>query len=74
MPQSLVFLQVRGSGVSEVPDDPATYRCDRMVQDVEALRRHLMIERMDLIAHSQAGDLGLITRHVILNTYPASPW
>ena len=58
--RSLVFLQLRGSGVSEVPDDPATYRCDRMVEDVEALRRHLMLERMDVIAHSQAGDLGLM--------------
>ncbi|WP_308365181.1 MULTISPECIES: alpha/beta fold hydrolase [unclassified Streptomyces] len=58
--RSLVFLQLRGSGVSEVPDDPATYRCDRMVEDVEALRHHLMLERMDLIAHSQAGDLGLM--------------
>ena len=35
--RSLVFLQLRGSGVSEVSDDPATYRCDRMVEDVEAL-------------------------------------
>lgn len=58
--RSLVFLQLRGSGESEVPQDTATYRCDRMVEDVEALRRHLMLERMDLIAHSQAGDLGLM--------------
>src|ERR1700676_4597734 len=58
--RSLVFLQLRGSGVSEVSDDPATYRCGRMVEDVEALRRHLMLERMDVIAPSQAGDLGLM--------------
>jgi pimeloyl-ACP methyl ester carboxylesterase len=58
--RSLVFLQLRGSGVSEVPADPISYRCDRMVEDVEALRRHLKLDRMDLIAHSQAGDLGLM--------------
>ncbi len=58
--RSLVFLQLRGSGESDVPDDPATYRCDRMVEDVEALRQHLMLEQMDLVAHSQAGDLGLM--------------
>jgi len=58
--RSLVFLQLRGSGVPDIPDDPATYRCDRMMEEFEALRRHLELERMDLIAHSQSGDLALM--------------
>ncbi|MBY8885101.1 alpha/beta hydrolase [Streptomyces sp. PTM05] len=55
----LVMLDARGTGGSGVPADPATYRCDRLVDDVEALRRHLGLERMDLLAHSAAGDLAL---------------
>src|ERR671927_369899 len=34
----LVLLDLRGTGASAVPVDPATYRCDRLVDDVEALR------------------------------------
>jgi len=58
--RSLIFLELRGSGESEVPADPTTYRCDRMVEDLEALRAHLGLDQMDLLAHSQAGDLGLL--------------
>ncbi len=56
----LIKLDTRGSGESAVPEDPATYRCDRLVDDVEALRDHLGLERMDLLAHSAAGNLGLL--------------
>ncbi|MFB6439420.1 alpha/beta fold hydrolase [Streptomyces sp. NPDC056411] len=55
----LVLLDLRGTGDSEVPADPASYRCDRQVADVEALRAHLGLERVDLLAHSAAGDLAL---------------
>ncbi|ROT31394.1 alpha/beta fold hydrolase [Micromonospora sp. HM5-17] len=55
--RTLLLLDLRGSGESAVPEDPATYRCDRMVDDVEAFRRHLGLERMDLLAHSAAGNL-----------------
>ncbi|CAL9419656.1 alpha/beta fold hydrolase [Streptomyces sp. enrichment culture] len=56
----LVLLDLRGTGASEVPQDPATYRCDRQVDDVEALRAHLGLETADLLAHSAAGDLALL--------------
>jgi proline iminopeptidase len=56
----LVRLDSRGSGDSAVPADPASYRCDRLVEDVDALRAHLGLERMDLLAHSAAGDLGVL--------------
>ncbi|WP_432001108.1 alpha/beta fold hydrolase [Streptomyces sioyaensis] len=42
------------------PADPAGYRCDRQVADVEALRRHLGGDRIDVLAHSAASDLALL--------------
>jgi pimeloyl-ACP methyl ester carboxylesterase len=56
----LVLLDLRGTGGSGVPADPATYRCDRQVADVEALRDHLGLERVDVLAHSAAGDLAIL--------------
>jgi pimeloyl-ACP methyl ester carboxylesterase len=56
----LVMLDLRGTGDSGIPADPATYRCDRQVPDVEALRDHLELDRVDLLAHSAAGDLAIL--------------
>ncbi|MEU2556490.1 alpha/beta hydrolase [Streptomyces sp. NPDC013313] len=56
----LALLDLRGTGDSGVPADPETYRCDRMVDDVERWRTHLGLERMDLLAHSAAGSLALL--------------
>ncbi|MBY8339415.1 alpha/beta hydrolase [Streptomyces spinosirectus] len=56
----LVLLDLRGTGDSAAPADPATYRCDRLVDDVEALRVHLGLERMDLLAHSAGGSLAML--------------
>jgi len=55
----LALLDLRGTGDSAVPADPASCRCDRLVDDVEALRRELGLERMDLLAHSAGGNLAL---------------
>src|SRR5437764_4527619 len=40
----LVLLDLRGTGDSAVPADPATYRCDRPVADGAALGAHLAPE------------------------------
>lgn len=58
--RQLVLLDLRGTGDSAVPDDTATYRCDRLVDDVEALRGHLGLEHIDLLAHSAAADLAAL--------------
>ncbi|MCX3290605.1 alpha/beta hydrolase [Streptomyces sp. NEAU-H22] len=58
--RQLVLLDLRGTGESEKPADPGTYRCDRLVDDVEALRRHLGLERMDVLAHSAGGSLAML--------------
>ncbi|MER6116634.1 alpha/beta hydrolase [Streptomyces sp. NPDC001743] len=58
--RQLIVLDLRGTGDSAMPDDVSTYRCDRLVDDVEALRRHLGTDRVDLLAHSAAGDLAAL--------------
>src|ERR1700710_347329 len=39
----LILPDYRGTGESETPTDSTSYRCDRLVDDVEALREHLAI-------------------------------
>jgi pimeloyl-ACP methyl ester carboxylesterase len=58
--RSLVLLDLRGTGESAIPADPATYRCDRQVDDVEALRVHLGLNRIDLLGHSAGAALALL--------------
>ncbi|GAA3446164.1 alpha/beta fold hydrolase [Planomonospora venezuelensis] len=56
----LVLPDLRGTGESAVPADPASYRCDRQVADVEALRLHLGLDRLDLAGHSAGAALALL--------------
>ncbi|MGW2744082.1 alpha/beta fold hydrolase [Streptomyces sp. NPDC001450] len=56
----LALLDLRGTGDSGVPGDPGTYRCDRLVDDVEVWRAHMGLEHMDLVAHSAAGSLAML--------------
>ncbi len=79
VPGELIRLDLRGSGESAVPDDAGTYRCDRQVPDVEALRRHLGHNRIDLLGHSAGASLAVtyaarhpdrIRRLVLLNPSP----
>jgi proline iminopeptidase len=58
--RSLVRLDLRGTGESAAPADPSTYRCDRQVDDVEALRVHLGLDRVDLLGHSAGGTLAVL--------------
>ena len=61
----LIVLDLRGSGRSAIPEDVASYRCDRLVDDVEALREHLGLDRLDLLAHSAGANLAAlyVARH-----------
>ena len=56
----LTLVDPRGTGESATPTDPASYRCDRLVDDVEALREHLGLARMNLLAHSAAANLAVL--------------
>lgn len=55
--RQLVMLDLRGTGRSAIPEDAGSYRCDRLVDDVEALREHLGRERVDLLAHCAGANV-----------------
>jgi proline iminopeptidase len=58
--RQLIMPDTRGTGESADGSNPLSYRCDRLVGDVEALRAHLGLDRMDLVGHSAAGDLAIL--------------
>ncbi|HEX6527410.1 MAG TPA: alpha/beta hydrolase [Streptosporangiaceae bacterium] len=58
--RTLVLLDNRGTGASQVPENPVTYRVDWLIRDVEALRGHLGLDRMDLFGHSASGGTCLL--------------
>ncbi|MDX2389105.1 MULTISPECIES: alpha/beta hydrolase [unclassified Streptomyces] len=55
----LIVPDLRGTGRSGIPDDTSSYRCDRLVDDVEALREHLGLPRTDLLGHSAGANLAV---------------
>lgn len=61
----LIMLDPRGTGRSATPADTTSYRCDRLVDDLEALREHLGLDRIDLLGHSAGGNLAVryVERH-----------
>lgn len=52
-------LDLRGTGESEQAET-GTYRADRQVDDVEALRQHLGLDRISLLGHSAGGTLAIL--------------
>ncbi|MFK4111112.1 alpha/beta fold hydrolase [Streptomyces sp. NPDC002176] len=53
----LAVPDLRGTGRSATPEDPASYRCDRLVDDIESLRVHLGLDRIDLLGHSAGANI-----------------
>lgn len=53
----LIQPDYRGSGRSETPTDVASYRCDAVVDDIEALREHLRLEQISLLAHCAGANV-----------------
>jgi proline iminopeptidase len=58
--RQLIMMGPRGSGQSATPEDAASYRCDRLVDDVEALREHLDLDPLDLLSHSAGTNLAAL--------------
>jgi len=56
----LVTLDLRGTGRSAVPADPASYRCDRLIGDVAVLQDQLGLDRMDLLGHSAGANIAVM--------------
>jgi len=52
---TLVLLDPRGTGASDPPADRGAYRTEDYVSDLEELREHLGLERIDLLGHSHGG-------------------
>jgi len=57
--RTLVLLDPRGTGDSHRPADPRAYQIDDYVADVEELRAHLGLERIDLLGHSHGGVVAM---------------
>ena len=66
--RTLVLLDTRGTGHSELPADPSTMRFDRLAADLEALRAHLEVERLAVLGHSG----GAITAQAWAAQHPTS--
>lgn len=55
----LILLDPRGTGGSDRPADPRAYAIEDYVDDLEALRRHVGLERIDLLGHSHGGVVAI---------------
>ena len=55
----LILLDPRGTGGSDRPADPSAYSIQDYVDDLEALRLHLGLERLDLLGHSHGGIVAI---------------
>lgn len=55
----VIFIDERGSGKSQLLEDPAGYTVENMVEDVEAVRKALGLGKINLLGHSYGGVLAL---------------
>jgi proline iminopeptidase len=77
---TIVYLDTRGTGRSERPKTLEEYTWKHFADDIEALRRHLGVEKIWLIGHSMGGIMVLhyaleypkqVEGLLILDSYPA---
>jgi proline iminopeptidase len=55
----LVLLDPRGTGGSDRPEDPQAYAIDDYVADLDELRAHLGLDRINLLGHSHGGIVAM---------------
>lgn len=58
----LILFNPRGTGDSTTPLD-GRYELEDYAADLEALRTHLALERIDLLGHSHGGFVGMVYAH-----------
>lgn len=58
--RTLILLDQRGTGRSAFPDDPYSFTPDQLASDVEALRRHLGLDTVELLGHSAGGKVAQV--------------
>ena len=57
--RTLLLFDPRGTGASDRPADPHAYDLSDYAADVEAVREHLGLERLDLLGHSHGGFVAM---------------
>ena len=57
--RTLLALDPRGTGDSDRPADPSGYDLEDYADDIEALREHLGLERLDVVGHSHGGFVAM---------------
>ena len=65
--RTLLRLDLRGTGASQSPADASTLRFDHLAEDLEALRAHLGLTQLDVLAHSA----GAVVAQVWAARHPA---
>jgi pimeloyl-ACP methyl ester carboxylesterase len=58
--RTLILLNPRGTGGSDLPADPEAYRLEDYADDLEELRAHLGLEQLDLLGHSAGGFVSVV--------------
>lgn len=57
--RTLLLVDPRGTGESERPSDPSAYELEDYAADIEAIRREVGMERVDLLGHSHGGFVAI---------------
>ena len=57
--RTLLLLDPRGTGESDRPSDATAFELADYASDLEEVRRHLSLERLDLLGHSHGGFVAM---------------
>jgi pimeloyl-ACP methyl ester carboxylesterase len=58
--RTLLLLDPRGTGASSRPVEPSGYDLEDYAADIEAVREHLAVERLDVLGHSHGGFVSIV--------------
>ena len=58
--RTLVIYDNRGTGASAHASNVDSYRADHLAEDLEALRQHLGLERMNVLGHSGGAQIAVL--------------